>query len=338
MGEPVGSRMLRGPGCLPQLGDYLRDAGHLRALVLCGPSRRHLPALQQACAEVVLEVFDGARAHVPRQVVELASARLSEAESDVLIALGGGAATGLGKMLRRQHAVGFVAVPTTFSGSEMTEVWGSTDAGDKRTGRDPRVRPDLVVHDAALFDGMPTALAVASGLNALAHPVSALSTGKLEGPVREMALDAVARLYPAIGQLAAGGAPLGALDGMLVGTALAGRVIDAGGLGLHHRIAHLLGGRTGLPHSGLHSVLLPHSTAALRAQALLWQAVTSAAGDPAPDLGMQRMLEQAGAATSLAQLGLSDEQLGELSDALSALGADVQRHVSDAHTGRPPAS
>ena len=40
-----------------------------------------------------------------------------------------------------------VAVPTTYSGSEMTGIWGITEGERKRTGRDPSVTPCLVVYD-----------------------------------------------------------------------------------------------------------------------------------------------------------------------------------------------
>ena len=32
----------------------------------------------------------------------------------------------------------------------MTTIWGLTRGNEKTTGRDPRVRPDLVLYDAAL--------------------------------------------------------------------------------------------------------------------------------------------------------------------------------------------
>ena len=38
--------------------------------------------------------------------------------ADTLLSLGGGSATGLGKALRLRHDVHFVAVPTTWSGSQ----------------------------------------------------------------------------------------------------------------------------------------------------------------------------------------------------------------------------
>ena len=75
-----------------------------------------------------------------------------------------------GKLLRLRHDVGFFVAPTTFSGSEMTGIWGRTEDGHKRTGRDPRVRPDLVVHDPALVAGMPRAMALPSASPLIPDP------------------------------------------------------------------------------------------------------------------------------------------------------------------------
>lgn len=324
------ARLLRGPGSIGELPGYLSSAGYSSALVLCGASRRHVPRLRGLCDGIATAVFDGARVHVPQAVVEAATERLTEVAPDVLISIGGGASTGLGKMLRRVASVGFVAIPTTFSGSEMTEIWGTTAGGVKSTGRDPRVRPELVIHDAELLAGMPPGLAIASGLNALAHPISALSTGMLDTRVHDMARAAIAELYPALAALSSGAVQLDSHDRILSGTALAGRVINAGALGVHHRVAHLLGGRFGLPHSALHSVLLPHFTATLREHRATWETLVDASGSNEPDVGMRRMLHLAGAAESLAALGLSAEMLRQVASELEEFGAGVATWVAAA--------
>ena len=75
-----------------------------------------------------------------------------------MVAIGGGSTVGLGKALRLAHEVRFAAMPTTYAGSEMTSMYGVTRGRDKQTGRDPRVRPDLVVYDAELARDTPIAL------------------------------------------------------------------------------------------------------------------------------------------------------------------------------------
>ena len=56
----------------------------------------------------------------------------------------------------------------------MTPVWGLTENGAKRTGRDPTVLPRSVVYDPELTLSLPVRLSVTSGINALAHAVEAL--------------------------------------------------------------------------------------------------------------------------------------------------------------------
>ena len=56
----------------------------------------------------------------------------------------------------------------------MTPVWGLTEDGVKRTGRDRAVLPRSVVYDPELTRTLPVGLSVTSGLNAVAHAVEAL--------------------------------------------------------------------------------------------------------------------------------------------------------------------
>jgi len=54
-----------------------------------------------------------------------------------------------------------IAVPTTYAGSEMTTMYGLTEAGAKKTGKDPRVLPRTVIYDPELSLGLPFAITVA---------------------------------------------------------------------------------------------------------------------------------------------------------------------------------
>jgi hypothetical protein len=96
-----------------------------------------------------------AREHVPVETVAEARRELERTHADSVLAFGGGTPIGLGKVLALLGRVRLMAVPTTYSGSEMTPVYGMTEAGEKRTGRDERVRPALVVYDVGLTLGLP---------------------------------------------------------------------------------------------------------------------------------------------------------------------------------------
>ena len=134
-----------GEDALGRVAEWLRARGVARPLVLCGESRRFVEGLLAVLPGNVA-VFDRARVHVPTETVELAAAALDEHAADAIVSVGGGSATGLGKALRLRNAVPFVAVPTTYSGSEMTRIFGILEAGGKQTGRDDRVRPDVVAY------------------------------------------------------------------------------------------------------------------------------------------------------------------------------------------------
>ena len=63
------------------------------------------------------------------------------------MAVGGGSVIGLAKAIALTAQAPIVAVPTTYSGSEMTAIYGLTAGGRKHTGRDEAVRPRHVVYD-----------------------------------------------------------------------------------------------------------------------------------------------------------------------------------------------
>lgn len=308
--------------------------GQQRVLIVSDPSRRFVDRAEAALADRSLEVFDGAQVHVPTSVVEAARAAFDRFRPDAVVSVGGGAATGLAKMLRLHGDFRFVAVPTTYAGSEMTNIYGTTDGRTKRTGRDDRVQPDVVVYDPTLTATMPKDLTLQSLFNALAHPVSALSTGELEGRERSDALEAITTLVEAAVQLAQFPDAVEARMDALRGASAAGSVLNRGKLGLHHRIVHFLGGRFDVMHAGLHSVLLPHSLRKMQAeQPELYAEVERAAELPHLPHQIFDLLRRVGAAVSLRDLGVAWADLQEALQQASDLPSDL---LTWAHQGRVP--
>lgn len=287
-----------------RLAQALRDRPRV---LLVTTSRRFVDPIRDALPDHTVDVFDRARVHVPAEVVRAAAEKLEAAPPDAIVTVGGGAATGLGKMLRleRDPAPYFVAIPTTYAGSEMTNIWGTTEGGTKRTGRDDRVAPDLVLYDPAFSRTLPPRLTTQSLFNALAHPISALTAG-LEPDAEREALDAIRTIASALTQLAESPAHAEARAEALRGAALAGRVLNRGTLGEHHALAHRLGGRFDLEHAALHAVLLPSTLHRLRHEdPETFARVEAAAG--LVDLPRQLfdLLRRADAPTSLRDLGVA---------------------------------
>ncbi|MEL6185563.1 MAG: iron-containing alcohol dehydrogenase, partial [Myxococcota bacterium] len=326
-----------GPDALSTLRETLVAQGSQRVLVLTGPSRRFLGDLESSLEGLELEICDGAKVHVPAEVVASAAARVEAMRPDALIALGGGAAIGLGKALRRRTpALRFYVVPTTFSGSERTSIWGVTDGIEKKTGRDPAARPDGVYYVPRFVAELPARQRLTSLMNALAHPVSALSTGSLNEEARARALAAIDPLVGAALLLAEHPSDAAALEQGLRGSSKAGEVLEEGTLGRHHQLAHFLGGRFAVEHSALHAVLLPHTVRSLlETDPDLLSDIERAAG--VPDLSAQLfdLLRRQEAPLSLEALGID---LGALDEAVSSAPAGTKDVLQAAATGRRPSN
>lgn len=306
-----GSTMSDRPTILRQVNELAEHISEeKRVLVITTPGRRHLERLTAALPGRTFEVFDQARVHVPSDVVAAGHDAIAKARPTVLLTLGGGAATGLGKVLRKAHpALRLIAIPTTYSGSELTRIWGTTDAGTKTTGRDDSARPDIVVHDDAFVESLPLQVALPSLLNALAHPVSALSAGIDDEGARRSALLATQRITFATRQAIAHHGVADVRQDAFASVALAATVLDEQALGLHHKLAHALGGSHNLPHASLHAVLLPHTLASIQQmQPELFAAIAEAMALPDPAAFVHDTLTRVGAPTSLKALGLSLEQ------------------------------
>jgi maleylacetate reductase len=292
----------RGLTALPSL---LQAEHRQRVFVICGPSGRHVARLETELVDFELEIFAQARRHVPRDLVEQATGALKAFAGDTVVSLGGGSATGLGKALRLEHSFFFIAVPTTYAGSELTSLYGITSASSKQTGRDPRVVPDVALYDVELTRDMPLGLSVTSLLNALAHPLSAVSTAQLGQEQLERALEAAQKICGALLGLVRDPASVVARSAALEGAVLAGRVLADSPVGLHHKLAHTLGGSFDLDHAALHSVLLPHSVSWMRQQSPeSYASVQASIGDEHLPATLFDHLSHVGAATGLAALGL----------------------------------
>jgi alcohol dehydrogenase class IV len=261
--EALPGRVVFGPGSARrELAGAVEALGVRRLmLIAAGPEAALADRLAAPLGDQVVGRFDGVRPHVPVEVGAAAVAAAREADADAVLAVGGGSTTGTAKAVALATGLPIVAVPTTYAGSEMTPVWGSTEGGVKTTGRDPAVLPRLVVYDPELTISLPAEITAASGMNALAHCVEALYAPGRNPVTSLIALEAIEALARALPGAVAAPADIGARSEALYGAYLAGSAFAVAGSGLHHKICHALGGAFDLPHAETHSVVLPHVVA-----------------------------------------------------------------------------
>lgn len=196
--------------------------------------------------------------HVPAEVAERAREAAAATGADTLVSVGGGSSIGLAKAVALTTGLPIVAVPTTYAGSEATNVWGMTNGGSKKTGVDDRVLPRSVIYDAALLTTLPSHVAVASGLNALAHCIDSMWGPRADPIDRALAQEGIRGLTAGLPAVAANPRDIAAIEETLYGAYLGAIAFASAGSGIHHKICHVLGGMFNLPHAQTHAVVLPH--------------------------------------------------------------------------------
>jgi maleylacetate reductase len=254
----LGQRLLFGAGkASTYVAQEAQRLGSQRIMAIAGKSAR---ASADAClADVAVALWWGdVTQHVPSDKAESARAAAATAGIDLIVCIGGGSTTGLAKALALTSAIPVVAVPTTYSGSEATNMWGITESRTKVTGIDDRVLPVTVIYDAELSRTLPVGLSVASGLNGLAHCVDSLWAPKADPLNQALALEGARALALALRGIVKDPNDTAAREQALYGCYLAALSFASAGSGLHHKICHVLGGTFNLPHAETHATVLPY--------------------------------------------------------------------------------
>jgi alcohol dehydrogenase class IV len=260
--QALASRVVFGAGALQQLGREIDALGAKRALVLSTPEQADAAQrVAQILGERAAGVYAKAVMHVPIESAREARDEARRLGADCAVAIGGGSTTGLGKAIALEFGLPIVAIPTTYAGSEMTPIYGLTEGGVKKTGRDLRVLPRTVIYDPELTLSLPLRMTVTSGLNAIAHAAEGLYAVDGNPILSMMAEEGIRATAAALPVLARDPHDLGARGDALYGAWLCGAVLGAITMGLHHKLCHTLGGSFNLPHADVHTVILPHALA-----------------------------------------------------------------------------
>ena len=253
-------RVVFGAGSVAELAKEVDRLGAKRALLLATPGRT---AMVKSVADPlgirVAGVFDRVVMHTPLELAEEARRLAASVQADCCVVVGGGSTIGFGKAIALTSALPLLAVPTTYSGSEMTTIWGISEGGAKKTGRDPKVLPKTVIYDPALTVDLPPHVSAASGMNAMAHCVEALYAHDGNPIVSMMAEEGIRALASALPRVMENPKDIDARSDALYGAWLAGCTISTTSIALHHKLCHVLGGSFNLPHAETHSIVLPHA-------------------------------------------------------------------------------
>jgi maleylacetate reductase len=310
------SRVVFGVNALDRLTEEIERMGGRRALILCSARRRaEGEAIATRLGPLSAGLFGGALMHVPMEVVDEARAYARRIKADCIVAFGGGSTIGLGKGIALEYDCSVLAIPTTYAGSEMTPIYGITVGGLKKTGTESRVLPKSVVYDPLLSVGLPVGTSVTSGINAIAHAAEGLYAKDCNTITMLMAEEGIRAFVESLPLLYRDPKNITARSNALYGAWLCGSVLGQGGMSLHHKLCHVLGGSFGLPHSDTHAVILPHALAYNYSYALLaMQRMARVMRNQPPPAFLHALALETGAPTSLRQLGLLQGDIERVAD------------------------
>lgn len=258
--DEIAGRVVFGAGSRSRLAEEADRIGATRVLIIAGRSEDRVAGeVADQLGDRVVGRFDDVVQHVPLAKAEQARSMARHLDADAVVTIGGGSATGFGKAVALEVDVVQLAVPTTYAGSEMTTIWGLTDGDHKMTGKDARVKPDVVVYDPELTRSLPPSIAGPSGMNALAHCVEAMYGPGADPVTTVLALEGVRALAASLPGVCADPTDMDARTEALYGAYLAGAVLATGGTALHHKTCHVLGGMFNLDHGDMNAVVLGHA-------------------------------------------------------------------------------
>ena len=277
------TRIVFGPGVIAELPRIALAWGR-RAFVVTGKDRIRragiIADLEGAGFHCTLFGVDG-EPTVDVAVAGGAAARA--ANSNVLIAIGGGSVVDTGKAiaafatnggdpLEHLEVIGrgrplrvaplpFIAVPTTAgTGSEVTRnaVLGSPEHRVKVSLRSPMMLPAVALVDPGLTLSLPRDLTASTGLDALTQliePFVSCKANPLTDALCREGMPLAARSLPAVCR---NGRDTEARAGMSYSSLLGGMALANSGLGVVHGFAAPIGGMFDAPHDAVCAAILPH--------------------------------------------------------------------------------
>ena len=236
-------------------------------------------------------VFDGCKAHTPWQSVLAAAAAVWAAKPDILVSVGGGTVIDTAKVLQvalaegarsaddlarlhirldadgarhvpavRPSPVRQIAVPTTLSGAEFSNMGGATNeaSGIKEAFAGPDICPRAVILDPAATLYTPEWLWLSTAIRSVDHAVEAVCAADAQPMTDALALHALGLFARALPRTKSAPDDLAARLACQQAVWLAASTIMKVQYGASHGIGHVLGGLCGVPHGHTSCILLPH--------------------------------------------------------------------------------
>ena len=277
-----------GSGRVSETGEACFDAGIINPLIVTDPGLVDLPpvaAVRAAVADADLAsaVFSDLRPNPVGRDIDAGVAAFRAGGHDGVIAVGGGSALDVGKVIAfhaRQtrplwdfEDIGdwwtradpdsiapVIAIPTTAgTGSEVGRAGVVIDESTNRKVIvfHPKMLPVTVIADPELTIGLPRVLTVGTGLDALSHSLEAICSPGHHPMSHGIGMEGCRLVLKHLPSAAANPTDLEARSQMLTAAAM-GAVAFQKGLGAMHALAHPIGAHFDTHHGMTNAVVMPY--------------------------------------------------------------------------------
>jgi len=314
-------------------------------VVLCSPTRADFARRVTApVADRRVGFCHTAGQHMPRDAFEHIIGELKRLDADGFVVIGGGSPIGLAKAAAATTGLPYIAIVTTYSGSEMAARWYIGVADNRVNGESVAALPATAIYDPELTLDLPPAISAGSGMNAMAHAVESLYGIDTNPVVQTMAEEAVHLLGSSLPRVIENPRDIKARTDALYAAWLAANFRAQ--VGLEHAIAQRVRQWFNLDHARTHAVATPYAVgfnAAAAPDAVTRIARALGAKDAAR--GLYDLNVTLGLPTGLKDLGLKEADIGRAVEVVAAVKiahpkpvskADWLNVISQAYAGAPP--
>ena len=269
--------VLFGPGTVRALPERLAGLGVSKPLIVTDPGLLGTPAFRavESVSGGRWPVFSGVTPNPVEGDVERGAEAYRAGGCDSVIAVGGGSALDVGKVIRVRVAwpdvplrnfsaparpaplAPCVTVPTTAgTGSEIGRSSVIVVDGKKAVVFHPALLAKLAILDPELTVGLPPKLTAATGADALTHCVESYTSPEFHPMCDGIALEGLRLIADALPRAVKNGNDLDARGKMQV-AAMMGGVAFQKDLGAAHSLSHPLSSLCGLHHGTANALTLP---------------------------------------------------------------------------------
>jgi maleylacetate reductase len=338
-------RVLFGSGSIARIAAEAEHHKMARVMLLASSSRGEVARGTAArLGERVVGICDAARPGMPRAAFDVVTAELKRLSADGFVCIGGGSPIGLAKAAAAATKIPFIAVVTTYSGSEMSSRWYIGRGGDEHSGTSPAALPASAIYDPDLTLDLPFATSAASCMNAMAHAVESLYGPDGNPIVLTLAEEAVRLIGAALPRLKTDPRDLAARTDALYGAWLAATFRTP--VGLSHTVAQRVRQNFATDHARTHAVVLPYAVAFNRPAApAAMDRIARALRTSDPAQALYDINVACGLATGLRDLGVREEDIPRAVSIVAArkfpnprklTDADIEGVIRQAFAGQPP--